>query len=142
MTEREPERPAIFEAPVPYPPMTVRIEAIAEACHEVNRVIQKEQRASGISVAPPWYLVSAEMKSSVMEGVVGILAGKTPAESHEAWCEFKREHGWTYGEVKDENARTHPCLVPYKDLPPDQKLKDQVFQAVVMGLAQAFGSVI
>jgi hypothetical protein len=38
--------------------------------------------------------------------------------------------------VKDETARTHPCLVPYADLAPDQHRKDDLFQAVVTALAK------
>lgn len=131
----------VEEVEVPQPPMSIRIEAIAEACHEVNRVVQKVQRDPGIEVAAPWYALTQEMQTSVIEGVIGVLEGKSPEESHEAWCQFKRDHGWTYGEVKDAHTKTHPCLVPYDQLPPSQQLKDHVFQAVVFALAQGFGSV-
>jgi hypothetical protein len=32
--------------------------------------------------------------------------------------------------VKDPEAKTHPCLVPYDDLPEYQQLKDRVFLAI------------
>jgi hypothetical protein len=40
-----------------------------------------------------------------------------------------------YGEVKDAEKKTHPCIVPYKDLPPEQQAKDHLFKAVVSALA-------
>lgn len=40
-----------------------------------------------------------------------------------------------YGEVKDGEAKTHPCLVPYEQLPPAQRLKDDLFAAIVRTLA-------
>lgn len=127
------------------PLMIVGIQDIAEACHEVNRVVQRvqiEQGVEGIAVAPPWGLVGPEMQTSVIQGVEGVLAGRSPAQSHEAWCDYKRAHGWTYGAVKDEDAKTHPCLVPFDQLPEDQKLKDYVFRDVALALAHAFGSVV
>jgi hypothetical protein len=124
--------------------MVVGVSDIAEAVHEVNRVVQRvqaEQGVKGIDVAPPWAEVPPEMQQSVIEGVEGILAGRTPQQSHEAWCNFKLARGWTYGEVKDAEAKTHPCLLPYDTLPEDQKLKDYVFRDVVLALVHAFGSV-
>ncbi|MFD0468599.1 RyR domain-containing protein [Nonomuraea thailandensis] len=53
---------------------------------------------------------------------------------HEAWCEHKRAEGWTYGPDKDPDAKTHPCLVPYDQLPVEQRVKDAVFHAIVGAL--------
>jgi len=53
---------------------------------------------------------------------------------HESWCDFKRADGWVFGEVKDAGAKTHPCLVPYAELPEEQKIKDHLFSAIVTAL--------
>ena len=45
--------------------------------------------------------------------------------------------GWTHGEVKDVEAKTHPCLVPFSALPVEQQAKDFIFRAVVHALAKA-----
>ncbi|MFO1531870.1 MAG: RyR domain-containing protein [Kiritimatiellia bacterium] len=37
----------------------------------------------------------------------------------------KVRDGWKHGAVKDARARTHPCLVPYDGLPPDEQEKDR-----------------
>ncbi len=71
---------------------------------------------------------------SAVEGVSGVLTGNTPAESHAGWCEFKYNHGWVYGPTKDETLKQHPCLVPYDELPPSQRLKDHLFVAIVRAL--------
>lgn len=36
-----------------------------------------------------------------------------------------------YGQVKDANAKTHPCLVPFDQLPRDQQFKDRLFRTIV-----------
>lgn len=104
---------------------------IARVCHEANRPIQV---MTGEEVNPPWEELDEQMRLSVEAGVDGAIAGNSPRESHEAWCLFKRERGWVYGEVKDIDAKIHPCLVDYDDLPPEQKLKDSVFLAIVNAL--------
>ena len=58
----------------------------------------------------------------------------TPEQSHESWLEQKIADGWVYGAVKDPDAKTHPCCVPYEELPVEQKAKDYLFRAVVHAL--------
>lgn len=111
------------------------IEDIAMVCHEANRALQMIQGDPGIPIAAEWPDISPEMQESVMQGVRGIQEGNTPEESHANWCDYKTSHGWVYGEVKDEVAKTHPCLVPYDQLPPEQQLKDDLFSAIVKALS-------
>jgi RyR domain len=54
-----------------------------------------------------------------------------PEASHESWMAHKLEAGWSYGAVKDAEAKVHPCMVPFDQLPKDQQAKDFVFRAVV-----------
>jgi hypothetical protein len=51
-----------------------------------------------------------------------------------AWCRSKVADGWVFGPVKDADAKTHPCLVPYDALPREQQRKDALFVAVVNAL--------
>ena len=39
--------------------------------------------------------------------------------------------------VKDAVRKEHPCLVAFEDLPISQQAKDELFRAVVCGLAAA-----
>lgn len=111
----------------------VSAEVIAQACHETNRVLQL---ASG-DPAPSAHWDEAEewQRESAIDGVRKALEGTTPEEQHEAWVRFKADDGWTYGEVKDPQAKTHPCMVPYGQLPAGQKLKDAAFVAIVRALS-------
>lgn len=44
---------------------------------------------------------------------------------HEVWAETRISQGWTYGEQRNDEKKTHPCLVPYEDLPEEEKEYDR-----------------
>jgi hypothetical protein len=110
--------------------------ACAMAAHEMNRVYC---RALGDLSQESWDAAPEWQQKSVLEGVDGVFAGAGPEKSHEDWCAAKIADGWKYGEVKDPEAKLHPCLVPYDALPPEQRQKDHVFVATVRTMAAALG---
>jgi hypothetical protein len=101
----------------------------AQICHEANRAIQLNTGDENPS--PKWAEAPYSIKASAVEGVINALNGQTPEELHQSWCDFKVRDGWKYGATKDFEKKTHPCLVNYEQLPPEQKLKDHVFSAIV-----------
>lgn len=44
---------------------------------------------------------------------------------HEVWAETRIKQGWTYGKQRDDALKTHPCLVPYEELPESEKEYDR-----------------
>lgn len=112
------------------------IEACAKHAHEVNRAYCT---SLGDASQAPWGEAPDWQKESVRAGASALLAdpSRTPEASHEGWMAHKVADGWTYGPVKDADAKTHPCMVAYADLPPDQRAKDHLFRAAVLGLAAA-----
>lgn len=44
---------------------------------------------------------------------------------HDVWALSRVREGWRYGEKKDSAARTTPCLVPYEELPEEEKAYDR-----------------
>jgi len=110
------------------------VKDIAKVCHEVNRaycVAHDDLSHVSWELSPEW------QRASCISGVQAHLMNRdlTPAGSHRLWLKTKEKAGWVYGEVKDPELMTHPCIMPYDDLPPDQKLKDCLFAAVVGALA-------
>ncbi len=103
-------------------------EEIARICHEVNRGFCE---ALGDFSQTQWETAPEWQRESALEGVKNALAGAAPSESHESWARQKVEDGWTWGAVKDPEAKTHPCLVGFYELPAEQQLKDHLFVTVV-----------
>lgn len=111
--------------------MSATVEQIAQVCHEANRGYQLAHPTEGIPVAPPWTVFPENEREGVRQGVKAALQGATPEELHRSWCDLKEAEGWIYGPVKSAAALTHPCLVAYDDLAPEQRQKDELFRAIV-----------
>lgn len=114
------------------------IDDIARIALETNRAYC---RTLGDHSQLTWDAAAAEIRESAISGVQAVLEHPeiTPEMLHKKWCDFKLGAGWVYGAKKDERAKTHPCLVPYNELPDMQRVKDKLFRAVVLALATEDG---
>ncbi len=106
---------------------------IAEVCHEVNRGIcfaMGDLSQQSWAQAPEW------QRKSAIAGVKFAIDNPEAPDSaqHDAWCKDKVANGWVFGPVKDSGKKTHPCLVPFEQLPKMQQLKDVLFKTVVKTL--------
>ena len=107
-------------------------EVIARVCHEVNRAYCQ---ACGDNSILPWDEESEDKRVSIISGVEYAVSGdRSPEEMHQAWLAGMEQAGWKYGDEKDEEERTHPCMLPYEELPLVQRIKDHLFTAVVQEL--------
>ncbi len=107
-------------------------EQIAKVCHEVNKAYCESQ---GDFSQPTWEAAPEWQRASARMGVdLHTMGDFGPEASHISWMKQKLEDGWIYGENKDAEAKTHPCLVPFYQLPVAQQAKDYIFRAVVHSL--------
>lgn len=108
-------------------------EFIASVCHQVNRAYCA---ALGDHSQPAWDDAPQWQRDSALVGVKAIIANPegTPADSHAGWYAHKLADGWTFGPVKDPELKQHPCMVPYEELPAEQRAKDYIFRAIVLAL--------
>lgn len=103
---------------------------IARTCHEVNRAycvgVMSDHSHQPWDEAPSW------QRESCYEGVVKHYENPefTPEDSHKSWLAKKVDEGWVFGNLKDETAKTHPCLVPYHTLHIHDRTKDAIFSAI------------
>jgi hypothetical protein len=114
------------------------IAAIAAITHEANAAYC---RTLGDTSQVAWTDAPDWQKDSAIAGVTGILDGtiRTPEQSHQSWMNKKIADGWTFGPVKDEVAKTHPCMVPYRELSIEQRRKDALFFSTVNALSVQAG---
>jgi hypothetical protein len=108
-------------------------EKIARACHEANRAYCM---GLGDHSQKPWDEAEQWQRDSAISGVVFCLQNPEAAASrnHEEWLKEKLAKGWKFGPVKSPEKMEHPCMVPFDQLPADQKKKDFLFKAIVGAL--------
>ena len=106
---------------------------IAVMCHQANKAwcqLHNDQSQKDWSEAEQW------QQDSAIKGVEFRInnpeAGKDA--QHNAWMADKVADGWVYGEVKDAEKKTHPCIVPFEQLSEFQQKKDALFCAIVDAL--------
>ena len=110
------------------------VEQLARICHDANASLCNsvgDHSQTSWDEAPEW------QRESAVKGVQFHLANPDASASatHDIWLKEKAETGWVYGESKDAAAKTHPCIVPFERLPPEQQAKDHLFRGVVHALA-------
>jgi RyR domain len=106
---------------------------IAPVCHEANRRLQAANGEPCPSL--PWEEEPEEVRAFAVAAVEFAMLGGTPEEQFRQWRRARLAGGWTYGPVKDPEAKTHPCLVDdYSGLPEAQRRKDAVFAAIVLAM--------
>ena len=53
------------------------------------------------------------------------LIEKMSKNVRDVWAETRISQGWTYGKERDDEKKTHPCIIPYEELPDDEKDYDR-----------------
>ena len=104
---------------------------IARICHAVNKAWCEE---TGDFSQKDWDDAEEWQRESAIAGVRFVVANPDAGDAaqHENWMKHKLAEGWVYGPVKDAEAKTHPCLVPFSELPLEQQFKDKLFRTVVL----------
>lgn len=110
----------------------MNVKNIAMVAHQINKAFCE---SVGDTSQVNWNEAPDNIKQSAIDGVIFHLENDAePKDIHDNWMRFKVKDGWTYGEVKDFEKKTHPCLVEYEKLAPEQRSKDYIFKAVVDSL--------
>ena len=59
--------------------------------------------------------------SSEIEKLTELLA----SNAYNIWAHRRFADGWTYGPKRDDNRKTHPCVVPHEELPESENEYDR-----------------
>jgi hypothetical protein len=112
---------------------------LAAIAHESNRAFC---RMIGDDTQVSWDRAPEWQKDTAVNGIALALGGANPEQLHESWLVEKAKMGTVYGPVKDMDADPplHPCMVPYDQLPAEQRRKDHLYSAVVRAAYQALTS--
>ena len=108
-----------------------QVIAIAHVCHDTNR---DYCISIGDDSQVPFAEAPENIQQSIISGVKLVLQNPeiTAEQSHQKWVDYKNSEGWKSGAVKDYEAKTHPNLVPFDELPEAEQHKDELFIKTVL----------
>lgn len=107
---------------------------IARVAHNI---VDDYKGLVGLNQLGKWESINSENKELSLHGVNTFL--ETPnldlSSIHTNWANQKTMHGWTYGQVWDEELKTHPNLVSYETLPKEVQAIDGLYKAITNNLS-------
>jgi len=111
---------------------------IAHIAYEVNAAFC---RSLGDNSQPAWEDAEEWQRKKFINGVIFHLHDPeaTPGAIHENWLIQKEGDGWGFGEVRDPENKEHPSMLPFVDLPMEQKAKEYIFAQLVRSVAEEYG---
>ena len=70
------------------------------------------------------------------------LCEEIAKNTHEVWAAGRIADGWSYGPVRDDTAKKHPCLIPYEELSEEEKAYDRATSLQTLKLVTKLGYTI
>lgn len=61
---------------------------------------------------------------------------------HEVWAKTRIAQGWQYGPERNDDEKRHPMLIPYEELPEEEKVYDRNTSVETLKLILKLGFVI
>ncbi|MBB3752486.1 hypothetical protein FHT44_004998 [Mycolicibacterium sp. BK634] len=117
-------------APIEWPTGTL-LERQAIFTYEVARL---QAAAVDAPIVPePWSTRDEKFRTQYLEitsKMMGPDRFESPEAAHDSWWQAYIDLGWTYGPVRDVDAKTHPDMVPFADLGWEERVKDAVWIAL------------
>nr|XP_061824814.1 ryanodine receptor 3-like isoform X1 [Nerophis lumbriciformis] len=107
-----------YEALLPKEKM--RVEPVKEYKRDLNGV-RDLLGTTLISSQGSFIPTPVETSQIVMPPNLEKVRDKLAENIHELWGMNKIELGWSYGKIRDDNKRQHPCLVDFSKLPETER---------------------
>ena len=122
--------------------MDKKIKEIAKFIYEATRI---EAGWSNRSIVPEIWKQRDDKFKKQFVNIIEMYLEKdkllTPEKAHDSWVVAYEKMGWKYGEKRDVDKKTHPDMLPFNELPKDEKDKDSIFLTFVW-LAKQFQSLL
>lgn len=92
---------------------------------------EKEQNRENVrdipkKLASSGYIMHPARSNEPPFGFPGNDLEKLAEQEHERWVNYKKSTGWQYAPKTDKIAKLHRLLVPWNDLPDEEKEKDRL----------------
>jgi hypothetical protein len=69
--------------------------------------------------------VTATLPSEELDALLHQNIDRLAEAEHDGWMEHRERNGWRHGKPRDDALKLHPAMVPYAQLPEQEKGKDR-----------------
>ena len=80
-----------------------------------------------------------DLNSVELPGDLAELVEDLAEFNHDTWARNRMNDGWTFGPTRNDELKQHPCLVPYSELPENEKKYDRDTSVGAIKLIIALG---
>ena len=80
-----------------------------------------------------------DTRQIVLPPEIVALTERLAENAHDNWASQRLRDGWTLGARRDDDAKQHPCLIPYADLPESEKTYDRANAVETLKAVVALG---
>ena len=80
-----------------------------------------------------------EDNNTQLPEILAPLTEKMARQVHITWMQGRLDEGWTFGPVRDDRLKTHPCLVEYDEWPEREREYDRRTAAATIRFILANG---
>jgi len=111
------------------------VTQIAKIAHEIRSV------SIGLFKGKPtiaWDDLNEGVKNYILREVHYWLKNPSASasDSHNEWLRCKTEEGWSFGEENDHENKKHPSIVPYDQIPIQEKMANELIMKTVRLLSE------
>lgn len=78
----------------------------------------------------------------ILDDEIVALSEQIAKNTHEVWSAGRIADGWSYGPVRDDEKKQHPCLIPYEELSEEEKEYDRATSLETLKLVMKLGYTI
>jgi hypothetical protein len=113
--------------------MSMDIEKIARAAHEINRILAISHDNFAIQT---WASAPEDQRQMTREAVVFLMANRSaqPHDLHENWMARAADRGFKLGMVRSATEKTEPLMVAWDALPKWARISNQLLHTVVRAI--------
>ncbi|GBC62521.1 hypothetical protein DENIS_3493 [Desulfonema ishimotonii] len=106
---------------------------VEQAARSFHQHLKAFRESLGDYTLPDWEETTKHNREMGVRFVRYTLANQsiTPESHHEKWVANMAKRGWRHGNERNPDKKTHPCMVPWEDLPYHEQAKTVLMIATV-----------
>lgn len=116
-----------------------------EIIEKIPSILSEAQKANckkKLRGLPMYKPKPIDTKNIILNNEILVLCEVLAKNTHEVWASGRITDGWTYGDMRNDVKKEHPCLIPYEELPESEKEYDRATAMETLKVIMSFGYVV